>query len=96
MALSLNQFASLMADQAELAATAMAIQLGAVKPYLSKSDAYRIYSRTNVDRWLKEGLITPIKDGPASAKYRLDRLKIQAVAKISNRPSYKAFLEELT
>lgn len=95
MEISNNQLIALLKDQAELAATATLIKHGTLKPYLSKSDAYRIYSRTNVDRWLKEGLISPIKDGTTSAKWRLDRLELETVSKVSNRPSYKTVNERL-
>jgi hypothetical protein len=95
MEISNNQLIALLKDQAELAATAISIRHGTIKPFLSKSEAYRTYSRTNVDRWLKEGLIKPIKDGTTSAKWRLDRLELEAVSKVSNRPSYKTVNERL-
>lgn len=84
---------ALLADAAELGATAALSKSGAIKPYLSKSEAYRSYGETLVDRWIKEGLITARKDGGNSAKWRIDRQQIEAVAKASNRPSYKMVKE---
>jgi hypothetical protein len=48
---------------------------------LSKSEAYRIYGRSNVDRWLRENLIL------ISDKH-LNRSKLEAVAASSNRDTY--------
>ncbi|SEO09751.1 hypothetical protein SAMN05192574_105291 [Mucilaginibacter gossypiicola] len=48
---------------------------------ISKTSAYHLYGRTNVDRWLSEGLIK-ISDK------KLDRAKLNAVAGASNRVTY--------
>jgi len=48
---------------------------------LSKSEAYRIYGRSNVDRWLRENLIL------ISDKH-FNRSKLEAVAASSNRATY--------
>jgi len=66
---------------------------GIIKPYLSKQEAYKTYGRGLVDRWIKEELITARKDGTSSAKWRIDRLEIESVAKASNRPSYLMIAE---
>ena len=47
----------------------------------SKSDAYRYYGRSNVDRWIIEGLIT-------IDNKKMNRLKLEAVAAASNRHTY--------
>lgn len=86
---------ALLADAAELGANAVLAKHGVLKPYLSKSDAYRIYGETNVDRWIAERLITARKDGGHSAKWRIDRQEIEAVAKASNRPSYMLVKERI-
>ncbi|NHA02519.1 hypothetical protein G7092_01860 [Mucilaginibacter sp. HC2] len=48
---------------------------------ISKSEAYRRYGRTCVDRWIAEGLIIP--DGKT-----LSRAALEAVSASSNRLTY--------
>jgi len=79
---------AMLADATELGATAALWKVGVLRPYLSKADVYRMYGETTVDRWIDEGLVTPRKDGGHSAKWRIDRVEIESVAKASNRPSY--------
>lgn len=62
--------------------------MGKKKPFMSKAEAYRKYGRTVVDRWINEGLISLIKDGPDSSKIRIERKQIEQVAISSNRISY--------
>ena len=88
MEITRSQLAQLMAEAAEIGATRALSAIGAIKPYLKKSEAYRMYGKANVERWLMEGLITPRKDGDNSAAWRLDRTELQAIAKASNRHSY--------
>lgn len=83
----------LLQDAAELGAKAALTATGVLKPYISKSEAYRTYGESIVDRWIKEGLVTPRKDGQTSAKWRIERVEIEAVAKASNRPSYLSVTE---
>ncbi len=52
---------------------------------LSKNDAYKMYGRSNVDRWLKEKLICVL---PLGSKGIIDRDKLEQVASRSNRFSY--------
>ena len=56
-----------------------------LKPYISKTQAYKLYSRRNVDFWIKNNLIKEIKDGNNSATIRLDRIQLEIVASTSNR-----------
>lgn len=60
---------------------------GALPETLTKAQAYHRFGRNNVERWLKEGLIHTTKYGP-SAKRTIDRLKLEAVARASNRTTY--------
>jgi len=55
---------------------------------LTKAQAYGIYGRSNVDRWIQEGLIHPVKKQNSSSKKFIDRLKLEAVARASNRTTY--------
>lgn len=58
---------------------------------LRKSTAYRIYGRTNVDRWLKEKLIEISIDGNKGTV--LNRAELEKIAKSSNRMSYLSVIE---
>ena len=77
IALEMYQIQNLMADANETGAMRALIETGNLKPFLSKSEADRQYGRGTVDRWIKEGLITPGKDGGASSKIRLDRMQLR-------------------
>jgi hypothetical protein len=66
---------------AELGAIAALIKTGKLKPYITKAEAYRLYGRKNVERWLDDGLLTPRKDGNHSAGWRIDRLEAELIVK---------------
>lgn len=82
------EYMNALIDTAELGAKKALQSAGLLKPYLSVSECNRIYGRAVVERWIREELIKPIKDGNASAKTRIDRIKIEAVAKSANRSTY--------
>jgi hypothetical protein len=48
---------------------------------ISKSEAFRRFGRTNVDRWIAEGLISPIGT-------TISRAALEAVSAASNRLTY--------
>lgn len=52
---------------------------------LSKNEAYKMYGRSNVDRWLKEKLIIVSHTGK---KGMIERQRLEQVAACSNRFSY--------
>jgi hypothetical protein len=62
---------------------------GLLDHHISLSQAYALYGRTNVDRWISERLISTIDcvDG-VSAKKTICRNSIEAIAFKSNRISY--------
>ena len=93
MEISITVLASMLQDAAELGSMATLSKYGLIKPYMSKFQAQKIYGRCIVDRWIKEGLITPRKDGQSKDKWRIDRNEIEAVAKACNRPSYLTVVE---
>ena len=78
----------LLQEAAELGANAALSAVGVLKPFISKKEAYRMYGQSTVERWIREGNLDFEKDGPSSSKCRIDRTKISALAKASNRPSY--------
>jgi hypothetical protein len=52
-----------------------------LKDQITKADAYRSYGRTNVDRWITEGLLK-------ISKKSIDKTKLESVADSSNRITY--------
>lgn len=93
LTLDMRTLKQLLQDASELGGLRALVSTGVLKTYLSQSEAGRMYGRANIERWIKEGLIIPIKDGPASAKVRLDRVKLEAIAKAANRPFYLNSIE---
>lgn len=75
-------------DAANIGAMKAMIELGAIKPFLKQREAFRLYGESVVKRWIKEGLIHPIKDGDRTASVRIDRVQIASVAMTANRASY--------
>jgi len=64
------------------AGAAKALTLCAAQPEsISKSQAYRLYGRSDIDRWLAEGLLT-------LSKNRLDKAALAQIAARSNRFTY--------
>jgi len=66
---------------AEMGAVTALVKTGQLRPYLKKSETFRLYGRKHVEHWIDDGLVTPRKDGDHSAAWRIDRLEIEAVAK---------------
>lgn len=76
-----HQLSTLLRDAAEMGAKLALSKTGLIKPYMSKSEAYRIYGRKNIEMWIAEGLITARKDGNQSAPWRIDRIEAEAIRK---------------
>jgi hypothetical protein len=81
MELSPIQLELIINEAAELGAIAALTKAGNIKPYLKKSQAFKVYGRNTVEHWLEAGLITPRKDGDHSAAWRLDRIELEALSK---------------
>ena len=88
MEITISQLQRLLESASEIGAKRALAEAGLIKPYLKKSEAYRMYGKANVERWLREGLLKPRKDGRASASWRLERAELESIAKASNRASY--------
>lgn len=54
---------------------------------LTKAAAYRLYGRSNVDRWLREGLISKQPTANTSQIF-FDRHELETIAASSNRITY--------
>jgi hypothetical protein len=69
--------------------TAKAISETSIQSVLvSKAEAYRLYGRSQVDRWISEGLFKPSKGQIYISKSGIDREKLEAIAAASNRGTY--------
>ena len=77
--LTIDQLRRLIEYSANMGAKVILSKSGEVEPYLKKSETFKKYGRTNVENWIREGLITPIKDGEFSAAWRIDLLEIESV-----------------
>lgn len=86
--LEIYQLQNLIATGIEIGMRKMAIELGVIRPYVSKSEAYRIYGKEPIERWISEGLLKIHKDGDKTAKIRINRMDIEILAKANNRTTY--------
>lgn len=81
-------FKDMLSDCFEMGFKKGLIVCGQLKPYLSKSEAYKAYGRRKVEAWIRNGLLNEIKDGDNTSTVRIDRIEIEKVASVSNRASY--------
>lgn len=85
--MKLNEMVRLLME-ATASGTANALENGAAMPArLTKAEAYRHYGRTQVDRWISEGLLQVIRKANSS-KIMIDRSRLEAVSAASNRVTY--------
>jgi hypothetical protein len=82
------EYRNALIDAAEVGAKKALLEAGILKPFLKLREAQRNYGESVVNRWIKEGLITPIKDGNRTASVRINRIEIETIAKTANRASY--------
>lgn len=86
--MKLKDLVILLKNAAEQGTSNALAESGQLQDQMSKAEAYRLYGRGNVDRWISEGLISlSVRKGKISLKY-LDREKLEAVAASSNRITY--------
>lgn len=84
----LKEFSALLKD-AVLGGTDKALkESGQLPDTLTKAQAFRLFGRSNVERWIAEGLVNPVKQRGNSSKKVIDRLKLESVARASNRTTY--------
>lgn len=60
----------------------------ALPEFLGKAEAYRLYGRSNVDRWVSEELIHLVSSSGRINKKIIRRKQLDAVAASSNRITY--------
>lgn len=86
--MELKNFISLLTNATDIGAQKALDASGVVKETICKSEAYSLYGRANVDRWILEGLIVPLIANGKTPYQCIDRLKLEAVAHSSNRITY--------
>jgi hypothetical protein len=95
MRISENQLSAMLQDAAELGAKSALSQAGLMCATISKAEAIRMCGgKALLNRWLLEGVITPSKDGPKSARIIINRIQFESALKTSNRPSYRSLNDE--
>jgi hypothetical protein len=82
------EYRNALIDAAEVGAMKALMEIGELKPYIKLRESYRKYGEAVVNRWIKEGLIEPKKDGTRNASVRINRIEIETVAKTCNRATY--------
>ena len=79
-----NQLAELIEAISSVTCIKMLESLGKLKPYISRNEAEKLYGATLVKLWIQEGMIKVIQDGENTSKFRLERSKLDALAKTNN------------
>jgi hypothetical protein len=88
MEIEVFELKNMLADAAELGSKRALVEIGKLSPMITKAQAYKLHGRSQVDRWIKEGLLRQYKDGENTSKVRIDRMQLETIAKSSNRASY--------
>lgn len=73
------KLAAMLEKAAELGALKVLKEAGLIKQYMSRNEAAKVYGRTQVDRWIKYGKITPMNVLPGRM-LRLDRVRLAALS----------------
>lgn len=63
-------------------------ETGFLSGHITKAQAYRIYGRSDVDRWISEGLLSLVRVQGQVSKKCIDRIQLDRIAASSNRISY--------
>lgn len=61
---------------------------GTLPTHLGKTEAYRLYGRSDVDRWISEKLLSIKMDVARNSKKLIERKQLESVAASSNRITY--------
>lgn len=83
--MKLKELSFLFKDTVVQGADKALIESGQLPDTLTKAQAFRLYGRSDVERWIAEGLIHPVKLRDISSKKFIDRLKLEAVARAWKR-----------
>lgn len=72
-------------ELADFCTKVVLIAVGKLSPFISQSEAYRIYGQGVVRKWVSDRVVEKIKDGEGNSKVRYSRTHLEAAAKASNR-----------
>ncbi|MGF7079727.1 hypothetical protein [Mucilaginibacter sp. UYCu711] len=86
--LKLTDLLVLLRESAETGVTNVACAQEPIQPQITKAEAYRLYGRSIVDRWIAEKLISPLGSKKSDSSKWFDRSKLAAIAASSNRITY--------
>src|ERR1700729_2320807 len=86
--MELKQLTQTLRNSAEAGVNNALSTSGELPGLLSKAQAYTLYGRSNVDRWINEGLINASHSKGNSSKQFIDKTKLEQVAASSNRITY--------
>lgn len=86
--MSLSQLRGFSIEICTLAVKKALVELGLHKATVSKAQASRICGKAQVERWIKEGLLNPVRDAPGKATWRINRLELDTVIAASNRHTW--------
>ena len=70
---------------ARIVANETLVASGQAAPFITKSKAYKLYGRSNVDNWIKWGLLPEVKDGDVNTQVRLEVSRLIALSGRLNR-----------
>ncbi len=87
--MKLKEFAHILLTSVLTGANNAIAACGGLAAYICKAEAYRLYGRCEVDRWISEGLIIPTAVSGSTSKKLLDRTKLERIAASSNRITYQ-------
>lgn len=87
-AMKLKEFSFLLKDAVIGGTDKALMESGQLPDTVTKAQAFRLFGRSNVERWIAEGLVNPVKQRGNSSKKFIDRLKLESVARASNRTTY--------
>lgn len=82
------EFRNALIDAAQLGAQKALEMAGISSATIRLTEAYRQYGRHLVERWIREDLVHPMKDGERTSAVRISRTEIASVAMMSNREAY--------
>lgn len=78
-----HMLATMLMYAAEAGGTAALAKAGLQRSTICKQEAYRLYGRKKVERWISEGLIKKNK----ADKWEIDRTEIEILHKTGSNPS---------
>lgn len=90
--LQLFELKNLLTDAVELGAKKALIDAGISRPTISQTQAYELYGRARVDKWVKNRWIKRCKQGNNTSSVTFDSLELQILDKTKQRARY--FLED--